>query len=79
LGPRFAGSSIDAGGGDGERDARRTRVDAIGDDLGEYCLVEVAGIGIGEVLEEMKKVDARFAHRGTGRARQSMARAPAMR
>ena len=48
---------------DRQRDARRPRVEAVGDDLGEYCLIEVAGIGIGEVLEEVQQIDAGLAHR----------------
>src|SRR5205085_11252924 len=52
-------SVVDGGEGrrtriDGESDARRTRVEAVRHDLGEYCLIEVAGVCVGKVLEEMQ-------------------------
>src|SRR5690348_9136552 len=39
---------------DGYGDTRRARVEAVGNDLGENCLIEVAGVGIGEILEEVE-------------------------
>src|SRR6266508_4619761 len=46
--------------GDGQRCG--TRVDRVGDDLGENGLLGGAWIGVAEVFEEVQEIDARFAH-----------------
>ena len=52
--PVVDGGERRRGGVDREGDSRRRRVEAVGDDLGKNRLIEVAGVGIGEILEEMK-------------------------
>ena len=51
------------GGVGADRDVACPRVERVGDDLGDDGLFEGAGIGVTQVLEEVKQVDARFAHR----------------
>lgn len=43
-------------------DRTRTRVEGVGYDLGQDRFLDGPGVCIPQVLEEMKKVDARFAH-----------------
>src|SRR5262249_61604709 len=45
-----------------EADARGTGVERVGNDLGEDGLLDGAGVGIAEVLEEMLEVDPGFTH-----------------
>jgi hypothetical protein len=40
----------------------RAGVERIRDDLDEDCLMEIARVCVGKVLEEMEEVDSRFAH-----------------
>ena len=45
-----------------EADANGTRVERIGNDLGEDRFLERAGVGVPKVFEEMLEVDSSFAH-----------------
>ena len=67
LAPRHAGAVVahhqgPLGGLDQQADARGARVERVGDDLGEDRLLERAGIGVAQVLEQVLQVDPGLAH-----------------
>ena len=67
LASSHAGAIVDDGerpvcGRRAELDARRARVERVGDDLGQDRLLERTGIGVAKVLEEMQQVDTGLAH-----------------
>src|SRR5262245_4970074 len=45
-----------------ELDARRARIEGVGDGFGEDRLFERTGVGIAKVFEEVLQVDASFTH-----------------
>ena len=45
-----------------EVDARGTRVERIGDDLGKDRLFERTGIGVSQILEQVLDIDSGFTH-----------------
>src|SRR5439155_27359460 len=68
LAPPHSGAVADhreggLGGVGPDHDVAGPRVERVGDDLGDDGLFEGAGIGVTQILEEMKQVDAGFAHR----------------
>src|SRR5439155_16995885 len=49
-----------------EPDAARSRIERVGDDLGEDGLLEGAGISVAQILEQMEKVNTCLAHASSG-------------